>query len=361
MRLAVFSAHLPHPEGDATGRALLAWCEGAIALGHKVEVRTWHPIAHDFDMALVPDWCDYRPAAIEQVPMWLEHLRSIVNPREGIARAGLEAPDDAIVVADDQNSAPAVMTFPRRVVTFQHRELIDALAVRKGIPAGVQWERAERRAARGVPLTMVQSERVGRLLPGRVRIVPIALKAPAQPVPVVDRPVAIMVAHWAWPPNAASLQRLLAMWPSVREAVPGAELIVAGRGLQPDSVGHVAGVTALGEYACAEDVLSQAAVMVFPAPPSCGPKVKVLESLAYGVPVVTTAAGAEGLSLGPDEGMVVTDQENFSRKVIELLRAPEKRSRLAAAGRKAVLERHSPEAGARARITAIAEAFPDAD
>lgn len=361
MRLAVFSAHLPHPEGDATGRALLAWCEGAIALGHKVEVRTWHPIAHAFDMSLVPEWCDYRPAKLEQVPMWLEHLRSVAKPREGIARAGLEAPDDAIVVADDQNSAPAAVCFPRPVVTFQHRELVDALAVRKGIPAGVQWERAERRAARRAPLTMVQSERVARLLPGRVRIVPIALKAPDAPVPFVERPVAIMVAHWAWPPNAAALERLLSMWPSVRDAVPGAELIVAGRGLSPGSMGHVGGVKALGEYAHAEDVLSQAALMVFPAPPSCGPKVKVLESLGYGVPVVTTPAGAEGLSLAAGEGMIVTDQGRFAQEMIELLRSPQRRSELALAGRRAVMERHSPEAGAAARIAAIAEAFPDAD
>jgi glycosyltransferase involved in cell wall biosynthesis len=357
MRVSVVSSHLPHPEGDATGRALLAWCEGAIALGHEVDVWTWHRLVHDLPLGALPDWCRYEPFDVPIGPMWQEHLRSLLWPRSGIAKAGWRPPEGAIAMADDQGSCPLVEPFARSVATIRHREIIDAIAVRQFQPSALQWERAERRAARRTALTFVHSARVGQHLPGKVRVVPIGCRVPSSPVTPVDEPIAILTAYWSWPPNALALSWLLKAWPGVREAVPGAQLLVAGRGLSPGAVGTIAGVSVLGEFGASEDVLSRACVMAFPCPPSCGPKVKVLEALAYGLPVVTTPAGAEGLVLKPGEGALVVSSRDFASGLIALLNSPERRRDMGRAGRAAIEANHSPLAAGGARMAAMTDVF----
>ncbi|HTW08976.1 MAG TPA: glycosyltransferase family 4 protein, partial [Acidimicrobiales bacterium] len=164
-------------------------------------------------------------------------------------------------------------------------------------------------------------------------------------------------AHWLWPPNRLALSWLLEAWPIVRDAVPAARLLLAGRGLGRDELGAIAGVSVLGEFDRTEDVLSRACVMAFPCPPSSGPKVKVLEALAYGLPVVTTPAGVEGLRLEREAGALVVNQNDFANGLIALLRSPERRSAMASAGRAAIQAGHSPMVSARARLDAMAEIF----
>ncbi len=71
-------------------------------------------------------------------------------------------------------------------------------------------------------------------------------------------------------------------------------------------------------------------------------KVKVLEAIASGVPVVTTPAGAEGIEA--DEGLVVeTDHRRLANAAIELLRDPVARRERGAAGRAAFDRRYTPK------------------
>jgi glycosyltransferase involved in cell wall biosynthesis len=358
MKIAVVSAHLPHAEGTASGRALLAWCEGVRGLGHDVEVWSWRGVPR-LPTGGLPEWCRYEPFDVISHPMWREHLRSVANPRGGIARAGWRPPEGSVAFADDQHSSPAVVPFARSVVTVRHRAVADAIAVRDLGLSDLQEARAERRGARRADLTVVCSDRVGKGLRGMVRVVPIAIRLPPAPVAPVEAPVAALIAHWGWPPNKLALKWLLEDWPQVREASPGARLVLAGRGLSPDEVGTMAGVTVLGEVGSGAEVLAQASVLAFPCPPSSGPKIKVLEALAWGLPVVTTPAGVEGLVLGPGQGAMVVARKDFAPALAGLLGSPERRAILGATGREAISAHHSPLASARARVAALTEAFPE--
>ncbi|HTW07519.1 MAG TPA: hypothetical protein VME46_08415, partial [Acidimicrobiales bacterium] len=173
-KLAIVSAHLPHPESTATGRCLLAWCEGAIALGQELEVWTWGKSRLNISPASLPPWCKYEPFDAPGGARWREHLHSLFSPRSGITKAGWRPPDGAVAVADDQESCPAVVPFDRSVATIQHRAVADAIAMSHLSPSALQWSRAEHRAARRAALTLVQSQRVAKFLRGHVRVVPIS-------------------------------------------------------------------------------------------------------------------------------------------------------------------------------------------
>ncbi|MHB1712751.1 MAG: glycosyltransferase, partial [Acidimicrobiales bacterium] len=177
------------------------------------------------------------------------------------------------------------------------------------------------------------------------------------PVPVVEEPVAAVLSDWSWPPNRYALARLLDAWPAVRDAVPGALLILGGRHFPTDAVGVLPGVELTGPVGSSLDILGRTAVVPFPCPTSSGPKVKVLEALAHGIPVVTTSSGVEGIAVGPDALPMVATEKQFVPRLVALLQNPEERARLGTAARESVAVHHSPIAAAQARLRAFAEAF----
>ncbi|HWB66821.1 MAG TPA: glycosyltransferase family 4 protein, partial [Mycobacteriales bacterium] len=177
---------------------------------------------------------------------------------------------------------------------------------------------------------------------------------PTEVLPVVAEPVAVLLANWGWPPNRQALQRLLAQWPQVRRRVPDARLLLAGRGSTPSI--DLPGVEVVGEVARTVDVLRRGAVMAFPCPPTSGPKMKVLDALAYGVPVVTTAAGVEGIgadTTGDTPGATVAAPQDFADVLAAVLADESQRRQLAAAGRQLVLDRHTPQRAAAARLALL--------
>jgi glycosyltransferase involved in cell wall biosynthesis len=113
--------------------------------------------------------------------------------------------------------------------------------------------------------------------------------------------------------------------------VPGARLVVAGRGTDRLAIAGT-GIDVLGEVPSAVDVLRTLSVLVYPVGRGSGMKVKVLEALALGVPVVTTTDGAEGI--GATDGVVVADgEDDLLRATCAILRDPDERAQRSRAAR----------------------------
>jgi glycosyltransferase involved in cell wall biosynthesis len=352
VKLALVAWHRPEPEGTPTGRCLYALGEGLVAEGHEVAVWSWTRHAPDGPL---PDWCEWRHLPPE--PAWRTRGRALVRPRHDIVRAGWRLPEDAVGLADEPISWSALRGEPRSAVTFHYLTRLDAAALGRRSAKDVQDRRHEAFVARAAPAVLAFSERVGRIAGERTRVVPIAYPVPAEPLPTVDEPIALFLANWEWPPNVAALATMLDEWPAVRSLVPDARLLLAGWGSESLAVGDVGGVEVVGPVERAADVLARAAVLAFPCPPSSGPKVKVLEALAHGVPVVTTPAGVEGLHLAGGEGAVVVHGGGFAEALAKVLADPDERRRLGATGRAAIVAHHSPVPAARARVAALRDAL----
>ncbi len=339
MRVDVLSRHLPAAQGSAAGRVLHATCEGLLAEGVEVALTCWGPE----EPAELPSWCTWSPLPPE--PGWRTRGRAALRPRSDVRR--LTWQPRGVPVADDPLSAAALPA--GGWTTLHYATALDLAALRaEGVrprPRDLQDLRAERAVHRRFPgRVLTYSDRVAEWSGGTA--LPVAVPVPPRPLPPVEQPVAALVADWRWPPNRVALQRLLRDWPRVRAAVPGATLLLAGRGEPCVATSVASGVEVLGSVSRSEDVLSRAALLAFPCPDTSGPKIKVLESAALGLCVVTTPAGAEGVG---SDALGVAAPGAFPGALIDLLLDPARRAELAARAQADVSAVHAPRPAARAR------------
>lgn len=89
-------------------------------------------------------------------------------------------------------------------------------------------------------------------------------------------------------------------------------------------------------------VIAGAWICVVPLRQGSGTRLKILEALALGTPVVSTTKGAEGLAVTAEENILIADQpEDFARQVVRLSGDAELRRRLSTNGRRLVEQRYS--------------------
>jgi glycosyltransferase involved in cell wall biosynthesis len=118
-------------------------------------------------------------------------------------------------------------------------------------------------------------------------------------------------------------------------------LAVAGRGTEALELNGLDRVDVAGEVASSSEFLSRLSLLLFPLERGSGMKVKVLEALACGLPVVTTPAGAEGIA--PTDGIIVcASDEELAEAAVRILTDDGERAERGRAARQTFEERYSP-------------------
>jgi glycosyltransferase involved in cell wall biosynthesis len=185
-------------------------------------------------------------------------------------------------------------------------------------------------------------ERLGR---AAVHLVPNGVDCDAYaglPTGRPGRSLILYVGTMSWEPNARAASYLAThVFPAVRRRYPDAHLRVVGRN-PPDSLRalDIDGVEVVGEVPSLAPHLDEAAVLAVPLEVGGGTRLKILEALAAGLPVISTPIGAEGLDLVSDEHLVIAGHEQFTGALITLLGDVDTATRLATAGRAAVRVRY---------------------
>jgi glycosyltransferase involved in cell wall biosynthesis len=196
-----------------------------------------------------------------------------------------------------------------------------------------------------VASSSVVAAKLKQLSLGReVVVAPLSLEPSRyEQAPLDGPPVAGVIGTATWPPTRAAIERLVAtVWPLVRREMPEARLRIAGRATASLNVGGAEGIEILGEVPSAPEFLRGLSLLLYPAPRGSGMKVKVLESIASGLPVVTTRFGTEGID-GGDGVVVEQDDAALAAAAVSLLRDAEERRQRGAAARAAFNERYTPE------------------
>src|SRR5688500_15265705 len=87
--------------------------------------------------------------------------------------------------------------------------------------------------------------------------------------------------------------------------------------------------------------LARSGVMAVPLRIGGGSRLKILEALATGLPVVSTRVGAEGLRLTAGRELAVVERvEGMAAALVDCVRDPDAARAMAACGRRLVLERY---------------------
>jgi polysaccharide biosynthesis protein PslH len=87
--------------------------------------------------------------------------------------------------------------------------------------------------------------------------------------------------------------------------------------------------------------LQKAAVMVVPLRAGGGMRVKILNALAQGMPMVSTTLGCEGIQVEHEKHLLIADSpEDFAKETLRLIENPELGQRLGEAGRQLIQEKY---------------------
>lgn len=131
--------------------------------------------------------------------------------------------------------------------------------------------------------------------------------------------------------------------PLIRRERPQATLRITGRNTdeQQTALGSCEGVEFTGYVADVRALIARSSVEVVPLRQGSGTRLKILEALAVGTPVVSTRKGMEGLELKAGQHLLVADTpQAFAQATLSLLADAGLRQRLSQAGRQAVAERY---------------------
>jgi glycosyltransferase involved in cell wall biosynthesis len=276
-----------------------------------------------------------------------------------------------VIAVEDNSMAPYSFATTAPVVLTEHEvRQPRAIDLRLGAPRDwprtvfreadwARWPGYQRRAWRRCDLLQVftpkDADAVRRLAPeldGRLRVTPFGVDLPLRPSAAEEDPDRLLfVGNFTHPPNVdAAVHLVRDVLPRLRRRVRGVRLELIGADAPREVRALASGdVEVLGQVARMEPHFARAAVVVAPIRTGGGMRMKVLEAMAYGKPVVTSSRGVEGLTLeGAAVPLEVADGADATAAATADLLSDEHRRRTLGELARVFVEAHfSPSAYAR--------------
>jgi glycosyltransferase involved in cell wall biosynthesis len=141
----------------------------------------------------------------------------------------------------------------------------------------------------------------------------------------------------------AALHLVRDVFPRVRAAVPDVQLKITGRAdaIAVATLPRCGGIDYVGYLDDIRPAIAQSWASVVPLRSGGGTRIKIIESMALGTPVVSTPKGAEGLAVTPGENILLADDPvQFADEIVRLLGSEELRRHLSAGGKALVKSRY---------------------
>ena len=281
-----------------------------------------------------------------------------VEMQQRVEQAGRERAYD-VVIAAEIDVAPYAMALPNVPRVFEEVEVgkfyeryADERHPLKKLRVALTWNKTSRyvadllRSFDGCTVASEQErEHMRRIAPGyqpsRVRVVPngVDLARPTDfGAPQADTLVysGALTYHVNWEAIEFFLREVFHLIQAER---PGVQLTVTGRldGVPVDRLPNRDGTVFTGYVDDVRPVVARSWVSIVPLLTGGGTRLKILESLALGTPVVSTRKGAEGLDLIPGRDILIADEPaDFADAVLRVMRDANLREALSRNGRRAV-------------------------
>jgi len=197
------------------------------------------------------------------------------------------------------------------------------------------WDRLARDVSRQVDAMLCVTEQDRALLAGigavNLVTVPLGVDTEAlRPIRAADQqPQVLFVGSFAHPPNRAAAALLCdRIWPEVRRSLPSWTLVLAGPGSDDflrQRARPAPGVDARGFVSDLAGLFAESRVFAAPLFEGGGIKIKILEAMARGIPLVTTPIGAEGI-VDRDQDLVgwADDPGSFTTALLDAIQSPDR-------------------------------------
>ncbi len=135
-----------------------------------------------------------------------------------------------------------------------------------------------------------------------------------------------------WMPNQKAIKWFVEeIWDKVQEKMPNSKFYIAGRDI-PEWVYQYDGksnVHVVGEVPSAGDFMNSKSIMVVPLKSGSGMRIKIVEGMALGKPIVSTSIGAEGIEYTHQKNILIADsQQDFVKELVTLLQEQEKQKEI---------------------------------
>lgn len=146
-----------------------------------------------------------------------------------------------------------------------------------------------------------------------------------------------------WIPNQEAMRWFLdEIWPLVLESVPNAQFYLAGKKIPKWFYDRKdKNVTIVGEVPDAKAFMQQHHIMVVPLLSGSGIRVKILEGMALGKPIIATPMAATGIEVTDEKNILLAAKPTeIAAHIISLLKDPNRRTLLAQNARHLIEERY---------------------
>ncbi|MHB0999872.1 MAG: glycosyltransferase family 4 protein [Armatimonadota bacterium] len=156
----------------------------------------------------------------------------------------------------------------------------------------------------------------------------------------------LSIGTMSWPPNIDSINYFIStIYPMIRREKPDTTFTIAGANPPAEIVSIGQKDKSVNVTGYIDDIMTVAedtAVFVVPLRIGSGMRVKILDAMALGLPIVTTSIGCEGIAVNDGEHLLMADTpDDFAKSVLRILHDPSLRSRLGTAGRSLVEQQYS--------------------
>jgi glycosyltransferase involved in cell wall biosynthesis len=173
-----------------------------------------------------------------------------------------------------------------------------------------------------------------------VTVIPIAIDTD-QVTPVVRQPGADHILHIGtmyWPPNIDGiLWFIYEVYPHIKTKRPEITFDVVGARPPQDILNlgqNGSGINVTGYVEDPNPYLEQTGVMVVPLRAGGGMRVKILNAMAQGLPIVSTSLGCEGIAVTHGQDILIADNPyDFAEAILQVLNEPQLAAQLGRSGR----------------------------
>lgn len=350
MNILQITNKVPYPANDGGAIACLNLTRGFALLGHKVTVFSMNTLKHHTDISEIPesvkDWAEFRlvdvPARISPVAATFNLLfsekpynavRFISKSFAGELRKLLEEKKFDIIQLEGLYVCPYIPLIRKysdakivyRAHNIEHEIWERTAAISSGLKRMYLKILARRIKTfeKGfinsydllVPITErdgIMLDKLGNKQPMHVSPTGIETTVLIPHSKNLEHPSLFHIGSLEWAPNQEGLIWFIdKCWPKIHEKFPDLKFYIAGR-KAPDWLirrFNAPNIVFKGEVPDAYQFMNSKSVMVVPLFSGSGMRIKIIEGMALGKPIVSTPIGTEGISTQSGKNILIADNE----------------------------------------------------